>query len=132
MIVTTIIHEYSSHCISINLSSGRSLIQLLPPIHTLNLLENLTIRPLQLPLPILDSLVPAPLVVNKRAILLLGRVQLGELIALKVRRHIEGRSSFLAADDKGAAHDRVVALAVDGGSSKYVFTGGFEASEEST
>jgi hypothetical protein len=96
------------------------------------LLKHLTIRPLiRLP-PLLNRIIPAPLVFHKLLILLLFRVQLGKAIALIVGRDIECRLFFLAADDEGTANEAVVGLAVDRGAAEDVFAGGFEAGEETT
>ena len=94
------------------------------------LLENLPIRPLiSLPLD-LNRLIPSPHIIHKVPILLLARIQLRKLIALVVGRDLERRRSVLATDDKGAADDGIVGLAVDGSGTEDVFAGGFEAVEE--
>lgn len=86
-----------------------------------SLLENLSISPSQLPVPVLNRLVPTPLIVDERAILLLGGIQLREGVALVVGRNVEGGRGVLAADHKGAFYDGVVTRAVDGGGAEDVF-----------
>jgi len=110
-----------------------------PPIQTseedqqrlkLSLLKDLPIRPLILLAFHLDGLVPAPLVLDKRLVLLLAGVQLGKGIALVVRGDVEGGLLLLAADDERALDDGFVGFAVDGGAAEDVFAGAFEAGEE--
>ena len=96
------------------------------------LLKHLPIRPLICLSPLLDRLVPAPLVFQKLLVFRFLWVQLGEAIALVIRRNVKGGLLFLAADDEGTADDTVVSFAVDRRAAEDIFARGFEASEETT
>ena len=96
------------------------------------LLEHLPIRPVILLSINLDRLVPAPLVLHELLILGLSRVELGELVALKVRGDIESGESLVATDKEGTLDDGVVAGAIDGGGAEDVFAATFKTGEEAT
>jgi hypothetical protein len=53
-----------------------------------------------------DRLVPGPHVVDELLVLLLGGVELGELVGGHVGSDLEGRGGVLATDDKGTLDDR--------------------------
>ena len=80
---------------------------------TARLLEHLPIRPLVRLTLHLNRLVPAPLVLEEFLVLRLGRVELGELVALVVGGDVEGGEGVVAAHEEGTADDGVVAAAVD-------------------
>lgn len=102
-----------------------------PPTHKeTSLLEHLPVGPLVRLALDFNRLVPGPHVVDEGVVLGLGGVELGELIRLVVRRHIEGWQCLLPADDEGALHDAVVRLAIDGGAAEYVLARSFETGEE--
>lgn len=73
-----------------------------------------------------DGLVPRPLSLNKCTVLRLGRVKLGELVALVVGSDVEDRDVVLATDDESTLNDGVVVGSVDGGASEEVLAGALE------
>lgn len=79
-----------------------------------------------------DRDVPSPEVLNGLAVLLLGVVKLGELVALPVRSDVESREGFLAADQENTGDDAVIVLAIDGLSAKEVLARGLKTSMETT
>lgn len=62
----------------------------------------------------LKGAVPGPLSLDVLAVLLVGRVELGELVALVVGSNIEDREELLAADEEGTLDDGVVVDTIDG------------------
>ncbi len=96
------------------------------------LLKDLPVRPLILLTIHFNRLVPAPLVLDERLVLLLARVELREGIALVVRGDVEGGLLLLAADDECPLDDGFVGFAVDRSAAEDVFAGAFEAGEEAT
>ena len=97
-----------------------------------HLLEDLAIRPIVLLAVDVDGLVPAPLVLDEFLIGGLVGIELCELVALPVRRDIEGGNSFVTTDHKGTANDGIIGFAVDTGGAEKVFAGRFETGEETT
>lgn len=97
-----------------------------------NLLEDFPVSPL-VGLPVgLDRLVPSPLVLHELAIFLDAGVKLDELVALIVRRDIEGGYSFVATGYESASDDRIPSHAVHGQAAEEVFARSFETGEETT
>ena len=80
----------------------------------------------------LDGDIPGPEVVNGLAVLLLGVVELGELVALPVRGDIEGGLVLLAADQEDTGDDTVVVGAVDTLGTEEVLAGSLKTSVEAT
>ena len=94
------------------------------------LLENFSICPRILLAVYSNRLIPAPLIVDVFAVRLPRWVQLRERVAFVIGSDIKGGLRFLATDDESPLNYRVVGLAVYRGTAKYVFSRGFEASEE--
>lgn len=67
-----------------------------------------------------NGLLPQPLVLKVLLVLSLGRVKLGELVALVVGGDVENGEVLLAADNESTLDDRVVVLAIDGSAAKQV------------
>lgn len=74
--------------------------------------------------------VPGPQVLDLLAVL--GRVELGELVALPVGGDIERGDVLLAADEEDTADDAVVVDTVDTADTEEVLAGGLETGEETT
>jgi hypothetical protein len=96
------------------------------------LLEHLTIGPLEGLAVDGKGLVPRPLVVDELTVLLLGGVELGELVALVVGSDIESGESLLSADNESTLDDGGVGLAVDGAATKQVLAATLKTGEETT
>jgi hypothetical protein len=96
------------------------------------LLEDLSVGPWVLLAVDDNGLLPGPLLVDELAVLRLGSIKLGELVALVVRSDIEARESILATDEEGTLDDRVVGSAVHGSTAEDVLAGSLKTSEEST
>ena len=96
------------------------------------LLENLAVSPLVGLAVDGDGLVPRPLVVNKLLVFWLGRVELGELVALVVGSDVESGESLLSADEESTLDDGVVGLAVYGAGTEKVLAAALETGEETT
>lgn len=79
-----------------------------------------------------DRLVPGPHVVDELLVLLLGGVELGELVGGHVGSNLEGGGGVLATDDKGTLDDGVVGLAEDGTGTEDVLAAALETGEEAT
>lgn len=94
------------------------------------LLKDLPIRPLVRFTLDLNRLIPAPLVLEVRLVLVLVVIQLGEFVALVIGGNVEGWESFVATDEEDTLDDGVVARAIDGGGAEEVLAGAFESVEE--
>ena len=79
-----------------------------------------------------DGLVPGPHVVDVLPVLLLGGVELGELVGRHVGSDLEGGGGVLAADDEGTLDDGVVGLAEDGTGTEDVLAAALKTGEEAT
>ena len=99
-------------------------------LHETRLLEHLAICPLVRLSFDFDWLIPAPLVLQELLVFWLGRVKLGELIALKVRGDIKGWESLIPTDEESTLDDGVIAGTINGGTSEDVLAGGLETIEE--
>lgn len=79
-----------------------------------------------------NGLVLSPLVLNERSILRLARIKLGESVTVNIRGDLEGGNVVLATNDESSLDDRVVGLAINGGSSENVLARTLKSVEETT
>lgn len=98
----------------------------------ISLFEDLAISPGVLLVINLDRGVPGPHVLNELAVLLLGGVELLEVVALPVRGNVESSSVVLATDQVDTTDEAVVVGTVDGLGTEDVLAGGLKTSLETT
>lgn len=84
-------------------------------------------------LAVLDNgLLPGPLSIHVLAVLGLGGVELGELVALIIGSDVKDGDVVVTADDESTLDDGVVVGAVDGGAAEEVLAGSLEAGVKAT
>lgn len=79
-----------------------------------------------------DRDIPGPHVGNVLLVILVGGVELGELVALPVGGHVEGGLVLLAADQEDTTDDVVIVGTVDRLSTEEVLAGSLQTSVETT
>ena len=99
-------------------------------ITTTESLKHLPVRPFVFLTLDFDRLVPAPLVLDK--LLVLCRVELGELIGFVVWGNVKSWQGFVSANQEDALDDGIVADAENRGAAEKVFARRFEAGKKST
>ena len=98
----------------------------------ISLFEDVAISPGVLLVINVDIGVPGPHVFNELAVLLLGGVELLEIVALPVRGNVESSSVILATDNVDTTDEAVVVGTIDRLGTEHVLAGGLKTGLETT
>lgn len=104
--------------------------KLLPDLN--HLFEDVAVSPLVLLAVHNDRDIPGPHIGDVLPVLLVGVVELGELVALPVGGNVKGGSVFLTTDQEDTPDDALVVLAVDGLSTKEILARSLKTGMETT